>query len=93
MVVPMREVSGHVLVVLKALLACSIVPNWQKVFSTYVAIWEVPIQKLFAEVEKLSFIQKQQSYIALTSFLVKRPVCYFLFRTSISRFTVCLPLI
>ena len=48
--------------VLKALFASSTVPDWQRVFSALVAIWIVPIQNIFVEVEKFSVVQKQQSY-------------------------------
>ena len=53
-----REVSDHVLGVLKALFASSTVPDWCNAFSTLIATWEVYIQRIFAYVEKFSFIQK-----------------------------------
>ena len=47
---------------LKALFAISTVPDSYRVFRALVVIWQVPIQKIFVEVEKFSFIQKIQSY-------------------------------
>ena len=58
MVMSKREVSDHVLGVLKALLGSFAVPDCSKIFRVLVAIQEVTIQKLFAEVEKFSFIQR-----------------------------------
>ena len=58
MVMSKREVSDHVLGVLKALLGSFAVPDWCKIFRVLVAIQEVTIQKLFAEVENFSFIQR-----------------------------------
>ena len=56
------EVSGHVLLKPKALLVLSTVPEWCKIFKSNEALWGVPIQKMFTEVENFGFIQKQQSY-------------------------------
>ena len=52
------EASGHVLGVLKALFAISTVPDWRNIFSALIATWEVYVQRIFAYVEKFSFIQK-----------------------------------
>ena len=58
MVVSKWEVSDHMLGALKELFASSTVPDCHKVFSALVVTWQVPIQKIFVEVEKFSFIQK-----------------------------------
>ena len=59
---PKWEVSDHVLGALKALFAISTVPDSYRVFCALVVIWQVPIQKIFLKVEKISLIQKFQSY-------------------------------